>query len=52
LYDGCRYFNPNLRIDTDSIEVLIEYFSERGIVNKHWNYGKPFFGFYHGGSDE
>ena len=42
LYDGCRYFNPNLRIDTDSIEVLIEYFSERGIVNKHWNYGKPY----------
>jgi len=41
LYDGARFFNPNLRLDTDSVEVLIEYFNERGIVNKHWNYGKP-----------
>ena len=41
LYDGGRFFNPNLRIDTDSVEVLIDYFNERGIINKHWNYGKP-----------
>lgn len=41
LYDGARFLNPNLRLDTDSVEVLIDYFNERGIVNKHWNYGKP-----------
>ena len=41
LYDGQRLFNPLLRIDTESIEVLIEYFNSRGAVNKHWHYGKP-----------
>jgi len=41
LYDGCRFFNPNLKLDTDSIEVLVEYLNERGITNKHWNYGNP-----------
>lgn len=41
LYDGNRFIkNTNLKIDTDSIEVLIEYLNECGIVNKHKLYGK------------
>lgn len=40
LYDGGRFINHNLKLDTDSVEVLIDYLNERGIVNKHWNYGK------------
>lgn len=39
LYDGSRYIkNTNLKIDTDSIEVLIEYLNECGIINKHKMY--------------
>ncbi len=40
LYDGERFLNSRISLDTDSVEVLIEYFNERGIVNKHYTYGK------------
>lgn len=39
LYDGDRFLNPFLRIDTDSMDVLIEYLNGMGIVNKHYSYG-------------
>lgn len=39
LYDGDRFLNTRLLLDTDSIEVLIEYFNEKGIINKHFSYG-------------
>lgn len=43
LYDGNRFIkNTNLKIDTDSVEVLIEHLNEYGIVNKHKTYGKVF----------
>lgn len=43
LYDGNRFIkNTNLKIDTDSVEVLIEHLNEYGIVNKHKAYGKVF----------
>lgn len=42
LYDGGRFLNPNLKLDTDSIEVLIDYLNERGIINKHYTYGKSY----------
>jgi hypothetical protein len=38
-YDGNRYFNSKLTLNTDSVEVLIEFLNERGIVNKHPSYG-------------
>ena len=41
LYDGERFLNSRLHLDTDSVEVLIEYLNERGIVNKHYSYGRP-----------
>lgn len=41
LYDGGRFLNANLKLNTDSIEVLIEYLNDRGITNKHRLYGKP-----------
>jgi len=40
LYDGGRFLNPKLKLDTDSVEVLIDYLNQRGIINKHRNYGK------------
>jgi hypothetical protein len=41
LYDGSRFIkNSNLKIDTDSIEVLIEHLNECGIVNKHKMYSR------------
>ena len=41
LYDGGRYINSREKINTDSIEVLIEFLNERGLVSKHYLYGKP-----------
>jgi hypothetical protein len=38
-YDGLRFFNSNLKLNTESIEVIIQYLNEKGIVNKHWSYG-------------
>ncbi len=40
LYDGGRFLNPNLKLNTDSVEVLIEYLNDRGVVNKHRLYSK------------
>lgn len=40
-YDGGRFFNSNLKLNTDSIEVLVQYLNSKGLVNKHWSYGKP-----------
>lgn len=39
-YDGLAYANNYLKINTDSIEVLITLLNEWGIVNKHVAYGK------------
>lgn len=39
-YDGVAYVNNYLKINTDSIEVLISLFNDWGIVNKHFSYGK------------
>jgi hypothetical protein len=39
-YDGNRFFNSNLKLNTDSIEVLIQFLTEKGFINKHWSYGK------------
>lgn len=38
-YDGNRFLNSKLTLNTDSLEVLIEYLNEKGIVNKHYSYG-------------
>jgi hypothetical protein len=39
LYDGNRFVkNTKLKIDTDSVEVLIEFLNACGIVNKHRSY--------------
>lgn len=40
IYDGGRYVNTNLKIDTDSIEVLAEFLNDRGLIHKHYNYHK------------
>lgn len=40
LYDGGRYINTNLKLDTDSVEVVIELLHERGLIHKHYSYGK------------
>lgn len=39
-YDGGRFIQPNMKLRTDSIEVLIEFLNERGLVYKHYTYGK------------
>lgn len=38
LYDGDRFLNSRLLLDTDSVEVIIEYLNEKGIINKHFSY--------------
>ena len=39
LYDGNRFIkNTKLKIDTSSVEVLIEFLNSCGIVNKHRSY--------------
>ena len=40
IYDGGRYTNSNMKLDTDSIEVLAEYLNARGLINKHPRYGQ------------
>lgn len=42
LYDGGRFMNPLIRLNTESVEVLVEYLNSRGIVNKHYTYGKNY----------
>lgn len=39
-YDGERYVTCNLKLVTDSIEVIVEHLNARGIYNKHSHYGK------------
>lgn len=39
-YDGERFLASNVKLATDSIEVVAEYLNSRGIVNKHPNYSK------------
>lgn len=40
LYDGGRYINSNMKLNTDSIEVLIEFLNDQGLIYKHYLYGK------------
>jgi hypothetical protein len=39
VYDGGRYTNTNMRLNTDSVEVLVQYLNERGLIHKHPRYG-------------
>ena len=39
IYDGGRYAPTNLKLDTDSVEVLSEFLNERGLIRKHPRYG-------------
>lgn len=38
IYDGGRYVNTNMKLDTDSVEVLAEYLNSRGLIHKHPRY--------------
>lgn len=40
VYDGGRFVNTNLKLDTDSVEVLAEFLNSRGLIHKHPRYGK------------
>jgi len=40
IYDGGRFTNTNMKLDTDSIEVLSEYLNSRGLIHKHPRYGQ------------
>ena len=33
-YDGLHYL-PNVKLKTDSIDVIVEYLNSKGIINKH-----------------
>lgn len=37
-YDGQRFLNSNLKLSTDSIEVIVEHLNMKGIINKHPKY--------------
>jgi hypothetical protein len=41
VYDGGRYTNTKLKLDTDSVEVLAEFLNDRGLIRKHPRYGRP-----------
>lgn len=38
LYDGGRYVDTKLNLNTDSIEILLQYLNDWGIINKHRDY--------------
>lgn len=38
VYDGGRYTNTNMKLNTDSVEVLAEYLNSRGLIHKHYKY--------------
>ena len=38
-YDGGRYINTKMKLDTDSVEVLAEFLNDRGLIRKHPRYG-------------
>lgn len=40
VYDGGRYTNTNMKLDTDSVEVLAEHLNKRGLIHKHYKYCK------------
>jgi hypothetical protein len=40
LYDGGRYLNTSMKLNTDSVEVLAEFLNSRGLIHKHPRYGK------------
>ena len=42
VYDGGRYINTNLKLGTDSVEVLAEFLNDRGLIHKHPRYGRQF----------
>lgn len=37
-YDGSHFLRENMRIFTDSIEIVVEHLNYNGITNKHGNY--------------
>lgn len=39
-YDGLAFANNYIKIDTDSIEVLVSKLNEWGLIDKHASYGK------------
>lgn len=39
-YDGQRFLNSQLKLNTDSMKVLIEFLNSRGIINKHISYSQ------------
>lgn len=39
-YDGERFIPCNLKLATDSIEIVATHLNSRGIINKHPRYGK------------
>ena len=40
IYDGGRYIPARYRIETESIEVILDYLVKFNINNKHESYGK------------
>lgn len=38
-YDGARNHNINVKHISSSIQVLVEYLNDKGVINKHWSYG-------------
>lgn len=42
LYDGGQYISSTMKLNTDSVEVLVEFLNEKGLITKHKNYGKDF----------
>lgn len=42
-YDGYQFFNEKLKykLQTDSMEVIVEMLNDKGIVHKHPSYGRP-----------
>lgn len=38
VYDGGRYTNTNMKLNTDSVEVLAEYLNDRGLIHKYYTY--------------
>ena len=39
-YDGGAFIKANFKIDTDSIEVLVQDLNDYGIIQKHKSYGE------------
>jgi len=39
LYDGNQYLPTNQKLNTLSIEVLVDYLNSKGLIHKHRSYG-------------